>query len=119
MLYVGNKRRHKNLERLLIAFSRADLPDDIKLVFTGDETKELLELADNLKISDRLVFFGFVAEEDLPSIYRGAMAVILVSLYEGFGIPVIEGMACGVPVLASNVSAMPEISGGAAYLVDP
>lgn len=119
LLYVGNKRHHKNLKRLLIAFSRANLSDDIKLVLTGDETKELVKLAAELNILDRLVFFGFVPEADLPSLYRGAIAVILVSLYEGFGIPVIEGMACGVPVLASKVSALPEISGGGAYLVDP
>ena len=119
LLYVGNKRHHKNLGRLLVAFSEADLSDDIKLLFTGDATIELSRLADKLRISDRLVFLGFVNEKDLPSIYRGALAVMFVSLYEGFGIPIIEGMACGVPVLASNVSALPEISGGAAYLVDP
>ena len=119
LLYVGNKRHHKNLERLFVAFSKAELSDDIKLVLAGDVTNELSQLADKLRISDRLVFLGFVEEENLPSIYRGAVAVMFVSLYEGFGIPLIEGMACGVPVLASNVSALPEISGGAAYLVDP
>lgn len=119
LLYVGNKRHHKNLKRLLKAFVQADLPDDIKLIFTGDVTFELSQLAEKLNISDRLVFLGFVNEDDLPSIYRGALAVMFVSLYEGFGIPLIEGMSCGVPVLASNSSALPEISGGAAYLVDP
>jgi len=119
LLYVGNKRHHKNLQRLIIAFSEADLPEEIKLVFTGDETKELRILADKLKVSDRLVYLGFVQEVELPAIYRGAVAVILVSIYEGFGIPVIESMACCTPVLASNVSALPEISGKAAYLVDP
>lgn len=119
LLYVGNKRRHKNLERLLTAFSQAELPDEIKLVCTGDTTKELSELADKLKISHRLEFLGFVPETDLPSVYRGALAVLLVSLYEGFGIPLIESMACGVPVLTSSVSAMPEVTAGSAYLVDP
>lgn len=119
LLYVGNKRQHKNLTRLLKAFVLADLPDDVKLVFTGDATFELTQLADKLNISDRLVFLGFVNENDLPLIYRGAVALMFVSLYEGFGLPLIEGMACGVPVLASNSSALPEISGGAAYLVDP
>ena len=119
LLYVGNKRHHKNLNRLLEAFARADLSDDIKLVFTGEATIELSNLADKLNISDRLAFLGLVNEDDLPSIYRGAVAVMLVSLYEGFGIPLIEGMACGVPVLASHSSALPEIAGGAAYLVDP
>lgn len=119
LLYVGNKRHHKNLKRLIIAFSKADVADDLKLVFTGDATKELLELADKLKVLDRLVFLGFVEEADLPSIYRGAVAVMLVSLYEGFGIPIVESMACGTPVITSNVSAMPEVAGEAGYLVDP
>ena len=119
LLYVGNKRAHKNLERLLIAFSKADLSEEIKLVFTGDETRELIELADRLKVLHRIVFLGFVPEARLPAIYRGALSVVLVSLYEGFGIPVIESMACGTPVVTSNISALPEISGDAAYLVDP
>ena len=62
---------------------------------------------------------AFVPEVQLPAIYRGALSAVLVSLYEGFGIPVIESMACGTPVVTSNVSALPEISGDAAYLVDP
>lgn len=119
LLYVGNKRYHKNLQRLLIAFSEAAISNDIRLILTGDKTNELSRLAGTLNISERLVFLGYVPEDDLPSIYRGALAVMLVSLYEGFGIPVIESMACGIPVMASNVSALPEISGGAAYLVDP
>lgn len=119
LLYVGNKRHHKNLKRLIAAFSRADIPNEIKLVFTGDATKQLMALAEELKVSDRLVFLGFVEETDLPSIYRGAIAVALVSLYEGFGIPVVESMACGTPVITSSVSAMPEVAGGAGYIVDP
>lgn len=119
LLYVGNKRHHKNLKRLIAAFSKADIPDEIKLVFTGDAPKQLLELAEKLKVSERLVFLGFVEEADLPSIYRGAIAVALVSLYEGFGIPIVESMACGTPVITSSVSAMPEVAGDAGYLVDP
>ena len=119
LLYVGNKRKHKNLKRLLIAFSQADLSEDIKLVLTGDATKELHRLAQELKITDRVKYVGHVPEEDLPSLYRGALAVILVSLYEGFGIPVIEAMACCSPVLASNCSALPEICADAAYMIDP
>lgn len=119
ILYAGNKRKHKNLQRLIIAFSRAELPDQMRLVITGESTQDLTKLADKLNILNRLVFIGFVAEENMASLYRGAVAVILVSLCEGFGIPLIEGMACGVPVLASNTSALPEVSGGASYLVDP
>lgn len=119
LLYVGNKRYHKNLKRLIIAFSRAEVTTDMKLVFTGVASKELLELAEKFNVLDRLVFLDFVEENDLPAIYRGAVAVMFVSLYEGFGIPIVESMACGTPVLTSNISSMPEVAGDAGYLVDP
>lgn len=119
ILYVGNKRLHKNLKRLILAFSRAAVDDDLRLVITGDATKELFDLAEKLGVGERLVFLGFVEENTLPSIYRGAVAVMFVSLYEGFGIPIVESMACGTPVLTSNVSSMPEVAGGAGYLVNP
>jgi len=64
-------------------------------------------------------FTGIVPEAELPSLYRGAEAMIFPSLYEGFGLPVLEAMACGTPVVTANVTAMPEVAGDAALLVDP
>jgi len=119
ILYVGNKRQNKNLKRLLNAYANSRLPDDIKLVLTGEATSELSELISYLNISSRTVFLGYVPEKDLPSVYRGATALILVALHEGFGIPIIEAMACGTPVLAANSGALPEISENATLLVDP
>jgi glycosyltransferase involved in cell wall biosynthesis len=64
-------------------------------------------------------FTGPVPEEKLPSLYRGAEALVFPSLYEGFGLPLLEAMACGIPVLTANTTALPEVAGGAAVLVDP
>lgn len=70
-------------------------------------------------ISDRVNFIGFISESDLPSLYRGSLGLVFPSLYEGFGLPVVEAMACGVPVLTSTISSLPEVAGNAAILVDP
>ena len=67
----------------------------------------------------RVDFVGVVAEAQLPSLYRGADALVFASLYEGFGLPVLEAMACGTPVVTANTSALPEVAGDAALLVDP
>jgi glycosyltransferase involved in cell wall biosynthesis len=70
-------------------------------------------------VTQRVHFAGLVPDAQLPSYYRSAQALIYVSLYEGFGLPLLEAMACGTPVITSNISALPETSGGAAVLVDP
>ncbi|PJF32981.1 MAG: glycosyltransferase family 1 protein, partial [Candidatus Thermofonsia Clade 1 bacterium] len=70
-------------------------------------------------LGERVVLAGFAAEADLPALYSGALCLVFPSLYEGFGLPVLEGMACGVPVLTSNVSSLPEVAGDAALMVDP
>jgi len=70
-------------------------------------------------VESRLHFLGRVNDEDLPKLYKGALFVAFVSLYEGFGLPIVEAMASGVAVLTSNVSAMPEVAGNAALMVDP
>jgi glycosyltransferase involved in cell wall biosynthesis len=75
--------------------------------------------AAELGIAERVRFTGYVADEDLPALLSGALAFVLPSLYEGFGMPVLEAMACGAPVLASNTSSLPEVAGDAALLVDP
>jgi len=70
-------------------------------------------------LEGRVVHLGYVREEDLPALVSGAAALVYPSLYEGFGLPVLEAMACGIPVITSNVSALPEVAGDAALLVDP
>src|SRR5690606_3144910 len=79
----------------------------------------LIELARKLRIGNRVMFAGIIEEADLPAWYRGALALVQPSLYEGFGLPALEAMAVGTPVVASNVTAMPGVVGDAAVLVDP
>ncbi|MFO7538610.1 MAG: glycosyltransferase family 1 protein [Chloroflexota bacterium] len=124
VLYVGTIEPRKNLLRLIAAFARiqADHPD-CHLVLVGPEgwmmngALEKKTIAANL--SGKVHYLGFVAQADLPGIYSLATLFAFPSLYEGFGLPLLEAMACGTPVLTSNCSAMPEVSGTAAYLVDP
>lgn len=119
VLCVSNRRGHKNEPAVVAAFAAAALPKSVRLVFTGDETSELLNYARSLGVADRLVFTGRVSEETLASLYRGASCLCFASLYEGFGLPIIEAFASGTPVITSNVTSMPEIAGDAAILVDP
>jgi len=119
VLCVSNRRKHKNELRQVEAFARAGLASELCFVFTGDPTPELAECVNRNRLTARAHFLGLVPEEQLPSLYRGAEALLFVSLYEGFGLPVLEAMACGTPVLTSNTTALPEIAGDAALLVDP
>lgn len=120
VLYPGNHRSYKNLERLLAAFAQSSLPRrGIHLVMTGAANPALVAKASELGIAALLHFMGRVDDVDLPKLYMGALLVAFVSLYEGFGLPIVEAMASGVPVLTSNVSAMPEVAGNAALIVDP
>ncbi|MGH7355807.1 MAG: glycosyltransferase family 4 protein [Candidatus Rokuibacteriota bacterium] len=123
-LYVGNFKPHKNVPRLLRAW--AGLPGDLRaahrLVLAGgdrDGRAELEALAGSLGLGDGLAFAGLVADADLPAVYGGAALVVLPSLEEGFGLPALEAMACGTPVVASNRGALPEVVGEAGLLVDP
>jgi len=119
LLCVSNRKRHKNEFRVVEAFARADIPTGMHLVFTGGPTAELTDCIEHLHITQRVYFAGVVRETELPSLYRGAEALVFPSLYEGFGIPILEAMGCGTPVVTANVTAMPEVAGGAALLVDP
>jgi glycosyltransferase involved in cell wall biosynthesis len=119
LLCVSNRKRHKNEFRVVEAFARAVIPSEMRLVFTGRPTAELVECMERHRVHSRVDFTGVVAEEKLPSLYRGAEALIFPSLYEGFGLPLVEAMACGTPVVTSNTTALPEVAGEAALLVDP
>lgn len=119
LLCVSNRKEHKNEFRLVEAFAKSALDVNVRLVFTGDPDAMLMRQIGKLTLHERIVFLGKVPEEKLPSLYRGAVALVFPSLYEGFGLPLIEAMACGTPVVTSNVAAMPETAGNAALLVDP
>ena len=119
LLHVGNRQPHRNIPRLLRAFARASFVDDVRLVFTGDPDPATLRAARELGVEEKLVFVGHVSDSKLAGLYRGALALVLPSLYEGFGLPALEAMACGVPVVASNVTSLPEVVGEAGLLVDP
>ena len=119
LLCVSNRKRHKNEYRIVDAFAKARLDPQVHLVFTGERTFDLKNRIESCQLSSRLYFMGVVPESELPSIYRGAEALIFPSLYEGFGFPILEAMACGTPVVTANVTAMPEVAGDAALLVDP
>ena len=122
-LYVGTIEPRKNLSRTLRAFARVapSLPEH-QLVLVGDlgwKYAEVLAEAQRPDLAGRVLLPGYVPEEDLPLLYSHAAAFVYPSLYEGFGFPVVEAMACGAPVLTSRSSSLTEIAEGAALLVDP
>jgi len=119
LLCVSNRKRHKNEFRVVEAFAKSDIDRRMHLVFTAGPTADLSRLIERLQLRERVNFVGLVPEAELPSLYRGAKALIFPSLYEGFALPVLEAMACGTPVVTSNVAAMPEVAADAAVLVDP
>ncbi|HUP35710.1 MAG TPA: glycosyltransferase family 1 protein [Candidatus Limnocylindria bacterium] len=124
VLYAGNIKPHKNLERLIEAFHmlrRGDL-EHVKLLIIGDEISKYATLrraVHRLKLHQHVRFFGFVPDQTLAVLYRLAGVFVFPSLYEGFGLPPLEAMASGTPVITSNVSSLPEVVGDAAVLVDP
>jgi len=119
LLSVSNRKKHKNEFRIVEAFARAALDPNMHLVFTGDPEPNLMRWIDRQQVSRRVNFIGTVPETQLPSLYHSASALLFPSLYEGFGLPVLEAMACGTPVVTSRVTAMAEIAGDAALMVDP
>jgi len=117
LLYTGVWRSHKNLPNLLQAFHilKNEYGFDGNLVITGRKdpvyAPELEEKTLTLKLENDVIFTGLVEEKDLVPLYNGALAYVFPSLYEGFGLPPLEAMQCGVPVVASNISSIPEICG--------
>ena len=115
---IGNHRPHKNLYRLFHAFRELNYPD-VRLLLTGHPTVTMFHRLREMDIDRKVKFLGPVPDEDLPAIYRGALLLVLPSLIEGFGLPALEAMACGTPVVASNTTALPEVVGDGGILVDP
>ncbi|MUL36682.1 glycosyltransferase family 4 protein [Gloeocapsopsis dulcis] len=120
-LYIGRHDPYKNLHRVITAF--AALPREYELWLAGPfdprYTPALQTSAAELNIGDRLKILDYVKYQDLPTIINQAIALVFPSLWEGFGLPVLEAMACGTPVITSNISSLPEVAGDAALLVDP
>jgi len=124
LLHVGQAYPHKNLQRLIYAFNAIShhFPE-VDLVLLGkphpSETQRLKHLTSELGLTARVIFKSYVSHGDLPNWYRGALAFVYPSLWEGFGLPILEAMACGCPVITSYGTATEEISGNAALLIDP
>lgn len=124
VLYAGNIKPHKNLERLIEAFHtlRRGGFEQVKLLIIGDEISKYAALrraVHKYKLHKHVRFFGFVPDRTLAALYRLAAVFVFPSLYEGFGLPPLEAMASGTPVITSNVSSLPEVVGDAAILIDP
>jgi glycosyltransferase involved in cell wall biosynthesis len=126
ILYAGNIKPHKNLERTIEAFHLLRRSggqfEQVKLVIIGDEIAKYAALRHAVhrhKLHKHVRFFGFVPDRTLAILYRLAAVFVFPSLYEGFGLPPLEAMASGTPVITSNVSSLPEVVGDAALLVDP
>ncbi len=126
ILYVGQWASHKNLPRLLEAFQKLEndreYRDQYELVIVGHPREyydKMVEVIDKLGIRSSVVLPGFVDDDDLPALYNGARLFAFPSLMEGFGIPPLEAMACGTPVVASRESSLPEVLDDAAYYFNP
>lgn len=124
ILYVGGFSPRKNIVGLIESFSKllSVYKKDIKLVVAGQKGKSYdiyKKRAEELHISDKVLFPGFVSIEHLPFIYNASDLFVYPSFYEGFGLPPIEAMACGVPVIASNVTSVPEVVGDGGLLINP
>lgn len=120
ILYVGNRRSYKNIDGLITAFAYSSLPArGYRLWLTGADDGVSSALAAQLGIGDRLRYLGHLSDADLAGAYRGARMTAFLSLYEGFGLPVVEAMACGCPVITSETTSLVEVAGDAALTVDP
>jgi len=121
LLAVGTVQPRKNYIRLVEAFRQLDRAN-LTLVIAGGRgwlDDPLYERIAALGLENRVRMLGFVPDKDLPALYSAARVFAFPSLYEGFGLPILEAMACGTPVVTSRASSMPEVAGDAALLVDP
>ena len=124
LLFVGSLEPRKNIKALLKAYAALPpvLTEEYRLVIAGGKgwkNTDIKTTIDELKIEDKVHFPGYLSQDELRDVYSAATVFVYPSLYEGFGIPILEAMGCGVPVITSNVSSMPEVAGTAAKLVTP
>ena len=124
VLFVGHVQLRKNLQRLVDAFAQVQkrIRSGHKLVLAGlkgIDSNKVVEFVEKIGLSKQVIFLGYIEDDDLPYLYNAASAFIFPSFYEGFGLPLLEAMACGVPVIAANATSIPEVVGDAAELFDP
>lgn len=124
MLYLGGFSSRKNAFAIIKAFKKVykSLNKPYKLLLGGslkDEGNRLFEYVKNNNMEDKIVFCGYVEDDILPVLYSGCDAFIYPSFYEGFGLPPLEAMSCKAPVITSNISSIPEVTGDAAILINP
>lgn len=127
ILHVGDINYNKNIPGLIKAFSKTNQKDNnLYLVLVGNgfvnyspQLSELVELIEELKLDSRIIRIGYIPKGDLVGFYNQAVVYLQISYAEGFGLPVLEAMACGCPVIVSNVSSLPELVSDAGLLVDP
>jgi glycosyltransferase involved in cell wall biosynthesis len=122
-LYLGRHNPHKNLRCLIAAFAALPNNSNYELWLAGPSDRRYTPIlqaqAEELGIANQVKFLEYVPYSELPKIINGAIALIFPSLWEGFGLPVLEAMACGTPVITSNISSLPEVAGDAAILINP
>nr|MDQ3073965.1 glycosyltransferase family 4 protein [Bacteroidota bacterium] len=124
-VFIGGMYPRKNLARLLLAFEifKSGMQSDIKLLIIGQDvwgTDEMYAIHDKMKFKDEVKFTGRInSSEETGKVLASALAMTYVSVFEGFGIPVLEAMHCEIPIITSNVSSMPEVAGDAACYCDP
>lgn len=119
-LFVGRREAHKNVARLLAGYASSRCHKDIRLLFTGPPDRVTEAMVRRHGLIGKVVFSPIPSDAELAACYRGAVALVFPSLYEGFGLPIAEAMACGTPVLTSDATAIPETTGdGNATIIDP
>ena len=122
-LYIGRHDPHKNLHRIIAAFAALSNSKDYELWLAGSTdpryTPVLQAQVEELGITEQVRFLNYVPYSELPKIINSAIALVFPSLWEGFGLPILEAMACGTPAIASNLSSIPEVAGDAAILINP
>jgi glycosyltransferase involved in cell wall biosynthesis len=119
-LYVGNRNSYKNFQSALVGFAKSSLPaENFSLVCTGPKfTEDELATIAALKMSDNVISITYASNIELSYLYQNAFALLYTSTYEGFGLPPLESISCGTPVIAANASSIPEIVGGVGILLD-
>ena len=124
LLYVGSVKKHKNITGIIKAMALLKRQQGIscRLLVVGKKDnayEELKKTISDLKLTKEVFFSGYVRDEELPYLYRAAKMLVYPSLWEGFGIPVVEAMSCACPVVCSHIASLPEVAGNAAVYVDP